>query len=191
MRSLRQFALWGCILPLLCHAAEPEPAPPVMVSLLNMRYGTLLVIYYKKLGTRVWGYTAFDYRQQDAGWKNWITQYNSNGTLTFKNPNTNGCLSMPDGKLVIHERCYLDNGRQQFELLLSRSGALQLRNPGLDRCLSTHNNDLPYAFTITHAPCVDSADSPVPDSQLWALIPAQGNSLSAPDARTPHQELRR
>lgn len=181
----------GAILPLLCHGGEAAPPSPTKVSLLNMRHGTLLVIYYKNLGARVWGYTAFDYRQQESDWKNWMTLYNSNGTLTFKNPNTGSCLSLLDNDQVVHEHCFLDNARQQFEPLLSRTGAIQLRNPARDRCLATRNNNNPYAFTITHARCIAQPDSSIPDSQLWALIPPQGNSLSSADAGPSHQELRR
>jgi hypothetical protein len=191
MRIFRCFTVLGLVLPLLCHGAEPDAGSPATVSLLNMRYGTLLVIYYKDLGAQVWGYTAFGYRQQHAGWKNWMMLYNANGSLTFKNPNANSCLSIPGGDQVIHEQCFLDNPRQQFEPILSRSGAVQLRNLSRGRCLSTHHNDLPYAFTVSHVACVDQPEAFVPDKQLWALIPAQGNSLSSPDSRPAHQELRR
>jgi len=191
----RYFSLGTGLLALLAGQLTYALETELPISILNMKYGNLLVVHQTAPESELWGYSQFDYIAKEAEKKNWHVTYNGNGSLSFKSLATNTCVTVNENSEVIHSSCLNDVQSQQFLPLLVASGALQLKNMSIGRCLASNNPHFLSAYSISMEECVEVATVPVAASMLWAFIPAQGNSRSLaqqymPIKRSQQQELR-
>ncbi|PFH07827.1 cytolethal distending toxin subunit A [Collimonas sp. PA-H2] len=151
-------------------AASPESFTKISIS--NVWSGAIIVVWATGGNSWLWGYTPYD-AQSFGQNNNWSIQYNNNSTFTFKNVQQNTCMTAYSTSGLTHNSCEAGATNQQFQPILTDSGAIQLKSVSLqNKCITTfESSDYKYAFGLNFTNCASQGEE-ADSKQLWALNPA-------------------
>ncbi len=101
------------------------------------------------------------------------------GWIQFKDPSSNQCLSVLNGRSLSKSECNYKNKETLFVLIPSTSRAVQIKSVSSQKCITDKGND--SFFHLEN--CVADFNRPnlvIPTKNLWMLNPPISSSMVAP-----------
>ena len=154
---------------IFCHAASATSTGEI-VSMYNIGNGVDTYSYSSSANSYVSADYAYNLKGSWAKNANWTILYLDNGYISLKNIYSQNCLQFyGKGYQAVENTCNSNNADQQFNTILTSTGALKLSIPSQGNiCFYSYaGNQHFYVYTDT---CTDKKE------YYWSLIPQLSDS---------------
>ncbi|URL01647.1 hypothetical protein L4F91_09005 [Avibacterium sp. 20-126] len=158
--------------PLLLGNSAMQESP---VSIMSFTSG-IITVWAIAPNNWLWGYSPFD-SKNFGSLRNWYIIKNPNGSVSFRNVQTETCIAS-HGNGIVHTHCNTTDLTQQFDLLPLTNSAIALKNAANQQCLRTPLFRSTVYMSLTFASCVTEEQNTL--EQQWFIIPPILNPFPIP-----------